>query len=141
MKAIEWMSKPLLAVKPLDRITHARELMIKKRVNQLGVVRDGQLVGIVTDRDLRDAFPSAFEAAWADSRRKQSMDPEKVAVESVMSADVATLDVNATLGDAAELMRERRIGAVPIIDAGKPVGIVTRSDVLRAFIALSAKTD
>lgn len=140
LKIVEWMSKPLLAVKPLDRITRARKLMIEKRVNQLAVVHDGRLVGIVTDRDLRDAFPSAFDVALADSRRQQSLDPEKVSVENVMSADVVTLGADASLADAAELMRERRIGALPVIDAGKPVGIVTRSDILRAFVALAGKT-
>src|SRR5690606_2566895 len=118
VKISEWMGKPLLSVKPLDPITRARELMVEKRVNQLAVVQDGRLIGLVSDRDLRDAFPSTFQMAWADSRRrseKHSLDPEVVKVEMVMTADVVALDADASLSEAADTMQKRRIGAVPIL--------------------------
>lgn len=142
MKVSDWMSKPLVSVKPLDPITRARELMVDKRINQVAVVKDGRLIGVVTDRDLRDAFPSTFAAAWADahrSRPKIDLDPKAVKVEMVMTADVATVDADAPLVEAAETMRARRIGALPVLQGDKPVGIITRSDVLRAFVALAPK--
>lgn len=138
VKVREWMSKPLLSVKPLDPITRARELMVEKRINQLAVVQDGTIIGVVTDRDLRDAFPSTFATAWADaspSRRKLDLDPKTVKVEMVMTADVATIDADSALVDAADVIRQRRIGALPVTDGGKPAGIITRSDILRAFVA------
>ena len=63
MNIAKWMGHPVHAVKPRDTIRRARELMAEHRVNQLPVVVDGRIVGIVTDRDLRDAFPSVFDIA------------------------------------------------------------------------------
>src|SRR5262249_34689279 len=67
------MKRPVLTVKPRDSIAHARAIMEEHRVNQLPVVVDDRLVGIVTDRDLRDAFPSVFETTRP--RRARGTDP------------------------------------------------------------------
>ena len=64
----EWMTSPIVSIKPRDTILHAREIMEKARINQLPVVVRSRLVGIVTDRDLRDAFPSVLNIS---GRRKR----------------------------------------------------------------------
>ncbi|MEW6273394.1 MAG: CBS domain-containing protein [Thermodesulfobacteriota bacterium] len=144
----EWMSRPVHTVKPLDTISHARELMVRHRVNQLPVVRDGRLIGIVTDRDLRDAFPSVFteidEAIardFGEPRRRRTRaretDPGKVPVDMVMSHDPMSLSPRDSVEEAARLMRRERFGALPIVDGGALVGILTRSDVLDAFLGLA----
>jgi len=130
MQIERWMKRPLHVVRTGDTIAHARELMEEYRLNQLPVVRNGQLLGIVTDRDLRDAFPSVF-----DHRERAHDTPGRVTVETVMTTNVLTLAPRDSMTDAARLMRRERIGAVPIVDAGLVVGIVTRSDVLDAFVA------
>jgi acetoin utilization protein AcuB len=134
--AIEaYMKHPVHCVKPLDSIQHARALMEEHRVNQLPVVAKGRVVGIVTDRDLRDAFPSVFDNGRAPSPES---DPKTIAVETVMSQNVLSLGPKDTVVDAARLMRRERIGAIPIVDRDRLVGILTRSDVLDAFVALAA---
>jgi acetoin utilization protein AcuB len=131
------MKHPVMTLKPRDSVRHARETMERHRVNQLPVVRDGHLVGIVTDRDVRDAFPSVFESAEAAAHhRRADTDPSTILVEDVMARDVMTLAPNAFVVDAARLMRRQRIGAVPIVDGGRLVGILTRSDVLDALVEL-----
>ena len=60
MRIDKWMTREVEKVKPLDSILRAREIMEKRRINQLPVVFRGEVVGIITDRDLRDAFPSVF---------------------------------------------------------------------------------
>lgn len=139
MRIEPWMQHPVITVKPRDSARHARELMEKHRVNQLPVVVDGRLVGIVTDRDLRDAFPSVFELAEAAGQhhRPAGTDPATIPLEDVMTRDVLTLAPAAFIADAARLMRRERIGAIPIIDGGRLVGILTRSDLLDAFVELS----
>jgi acetoin utilization protein AcuB len=139
MKIRSWMKHPIVAVKPHDSARHARELIEKHRINQLPVVVDGGLIGIVTDRDLRDAFPSVFESAGLSERRRRpaGADPATIPVEDVMTRDVLTLSPDASVGDAARIMRRQRIGAIPIVDGGRLVGILTRSDVLDAFVELS----
>lgn len=138
MQIRDWMRHPVHRVRPLDSIAHARELMERHRVNQLPVVVDDRLVGIVTDRDLRDAFPSVFEVSpWRPRRAPHSAtDPAAVTVEMVMTANVTTAEPGDSVGDAVRLMRRQRIGALPIVDGGHVVGILTRSDMLDACAAL-----
>jgi acetoin utilization protein AcuB len=139
MKIEPWMKRPVVTVKPRDSARQAREVMEKYRINQLPVVSDGRLVGIVTDRDLRDVFPSVFESATPFERRRPApgTDPAEIPVEDVMTPNVLTLAPGALVADAARLMRRERIGAIPIVDGGRLVGILTRSDVLEAFVELS----
>jgi acetoin utilization protein AcuB len=112
--------------------------MEEHRINQLPVVVGDSLVGIVTDRDLRDVFPSVFDSRGRSGRRhgKAGMDPATIPVEDVMTTKVLTLAPDAFLPDAARCMRRERIGAIPIVDAGRLAGIVTRSDVLDAYVEL-----
>jgi acetoin utilization protein AcuB len=133
------MKHPVVTVKPQDSIRHAREIMEQRRINQLPVVVDGRLVGIVTDRDLRDAFPSVFEHPGDNGhgRPTAAADPKLIPVEDVMTANVLTLAPDGRVEEAARLMRQQRIGAIPIVTGGRLVGILTRSDVLGAFLALA----
>jgi acetoin utilization protein AcuB len=139
MRIEPWMKHPVVTVKPRDSARHARELMERQRINQLPVVADGRLVGIVTDRDLRDVFPSVFESTELLTRRVRpaGTDPATVPVEDVMTRGVRTLAPDALVVDAARLMRRERIGAIPIVAGERLVGILTRSDVLDAFLELS----
>jgi acetoin utilization protein AcuB len=137
------MTRTVLTVKPLEPITRARQIMVESRINQLPVMKNKRLVGIVTDRDLRDAFPSAFLSAWSGARaarKEQTLDPKEVTIEMVMTPDVVTLGPDATLSTAAETMRSERIGAIPIITGENVVGIITRSDILRAFVSLADRS-
>jgi acetoin utilization protein AcuB len=137
MRIDAWMKHPAVTVKPRDSVRHAREVMERHRVNQLPVVVDDHLVGIVSDRDVRDAFPSAFESAEARARhRRAGIDPTSIPVEDVMTRDVLTLTPGTFVVDAARVMRRQRIGAIPIVDGARLVGIITRSDVLDAFVEL-----
>ncbi len=138
MQIANWMKHPVYTVKPLDSIRRARAVMEDHRVNQLPVVVNGRLVGIVTDRDLRDAFPSVFDEPHPG---KHPGDPDTITVESVMTPNVLTLSPKDTVATAAALMRRERIGALPIVDGQRLVGILARSDVLEAFTGLSKITE
>jgi acetoin utilization protein AcuB len=131
------MTKAVKVVKSRDSILHAREIMEAQRINQLPVMIDGRLAGIITDRDLRDAFPSVFEppAGRRKARATAGADPKAITVEMVMTPHVLTLPPTASVAEAAKLMRTERIGAVPIVDKDRLVGIITRSDLLDALVA------
>ena len=129
-----YIHRAVVTVKPLDSVRHARELLERHRINQLPVVVDGRVVGIVTDRDLRDASPSVFESARR-VRRHPEIDPDRVPVRDVMSVRVVTLPVDAPVAEAAAVLRRERIGAAPIVDADQRLrGILTRSDLLQALM-------
>jgi acetoin utilization protein AcuB len=132
-----WMKLTVYTVKPLDSVAHARALLEEYRINQLPVVQNGKLVGIVTDRDLRDAGRAVEIAASAATGHATKVDPEQIAVESVMTSNVMTLKPTDTIEQAAELMRRERFGAIPIVEKGTLRGILTRSDLLAVLIAMS----
>jgi acetoin utilization protein AcuB len=128
-----WMTTEVRTVIPSDSVGCARALLDKYRINQLPVLREGLLVGIVTDRDLRDAL----SRTTTSSKLAQTapLTPDKIPVEAVMTRDVITLVPHSTVVNAAVVMRRQRIGSVPIVDGGGLVGIVTRSDILDAFVS------
>jgi acetoin utilization protein AcuB len=123
-----WMTTKVRTVAPSDAIKHARDLLKRYRINQLPVVVRGKLLGIVTDRDIRSSSGLRYGAATraADQR-----------VQSLMSRPAIALGCHSTLLNAAEVMRRSRIGAVPIVRGETLVGIVTRSDILDAFVGLA----
>jgi acetoin utilization protein AcuB len=135
MRIERWMKHPVHTVKPLESVRHAREVMERFRINQLPVVVDGRLVGIVTDRDLRDAFPSIFEPPHR-ATSKTRVDPSTIPVESVMTANVLSVGPHDLVADAARVMRRERVGALPVVDGGHLVGILARSDVLEALVSV-----
>jgi acetoin utilization protein AcuB len=140
---VEYVMKfPVHTVKPRDTVAYARALLEEHRVNQLPVVAGGRLVGIVTDRDLRDAGAAVGAAAAAVRGRKGRVfvsDPDKLAVETVMTTNVLTLRPSDPMSEAARLMRRERIGALPVVEGSRLVGIVTRSDVLEAYLAAAGR--
>ena len=139
MKIRDWMNTPVQTVKPRDSVAHARSLLERHRINQLPVVIEGTLAGIVTDRDLRNASPSAAEQAASDLGRIDVAiaDPGRIAVESVMTERVLSLGPDDTVEDAVRIMRRERFGAIPVVERGRVVGMLTRSDVLDAFMCLA----
>jgi acetoin utilization protein AcuB len=136
-KIRSWMSSPVRTVKPLDTAAHARHLLEEYRINQLAVLEGDRLVGIVTDRDLRDAFPSVIDVLRRERRqgRRTYTQPEEVSVDMVMATSPLTLDPEDDLRAAARLLRRERIGALPIVENHKLVGILTRSDLFDALLS------
>ena len=136
----DWMKHDVRCIKPLDSILHARDIMESNRINQLPVVAAGKLVGIVTDRNLRDAFPSVFDTPpFGKPKAPAGTNPKTITVEMVMTPHVLTLSPTASIVEAVRIMRRERIGAIPIVDGTRLVGILTRSDVLDAFVALAER--
>ncbi|MGE0823728.1 MAG: CBS domain-containing protein [Candidatus Binatia bacterium] len=132
MNVGQWMTKSVMTLKPQDSLLHAHDRLRKYRINQFPVVRDGTLVGIMTDRDVRDAYPS-------NVRHIRAQDVEEFAethtVGELMTHDVETISSDATLREAALRLRQKRLSALPVVDEGKLVGIITRSDLLDAMLA------
>lgn len=131
------MHAPVHVAHPLDSIAHARALCERHRVNQLPVVVDDALVGIVTDRDLRDAFPSLATEIERPADARQVT--ERMHVEDVMSRSPVTVTEADGIEAAATLMRRERIGALPVVRGDHLVGILTRTDLLGALIDLGER--
>jgi len=132
------MTRKVATVRARDSAESARAVMADKRINQIPVVgNDSSLIGIVTDRDVRDACPSVFELAAHDGEGSRSFDPATILVEDIMSANVLTIGPDAAVTEAVEIMLRERIGALPVVaDDESLAGIIARSDILRAFAAI-----
>jgi acetoin utilization protein AcuB len=125
-----WMTRRVRTVKPGDSVAHALAILKKYRINQVPVIDNRKIVGIITDRDLRKAATiSAVLVGIMESEK-----PVPLLVDAVMTRKVLTLNCHSSLLSAAELLRRKRIGAVPITDGDSLAGIITRSDILDAFI-------
>lgn len=127
IKVSDWMSRGVLAVEAFDSIAVARQIMAKHRVNQLPVVEGEKLVGIVTDRDIRDAYPTSIMINRAKEIDKFA---ESYTVEEVMAYNVMSVRPQTPLAAAIKLLRHHRIGSLPVVEKKKLVGIITRSDIL-----------
>lgn len=132
MEVSQWMTKSPMTIKPKETIRHARERLAKYRVNQLPVVVDEKLVGIVTDRDIRDAYPSSLRLFYGKDIDEFG---DSHTVEEAMTYNVVSVTSQTSLREAAQRLRRQRFGALPVVDQGKLVGIITRSDVLDAMLA------
>jgi len=127
IRVADWMSDGVLAVETFDSIAIARQVMAKHRVNQLPVLDNDRLVGIVTDRDIRDAYPTSM---MINQTKAIDEFAEKITVEEVMSRDIFVVRPETPLVQAVNLLRKHRIGSLPVVKDQQLVGIITRSDIL-----------
>jgi len=119
------MSRPAVTVRQDADFQKALALMQEKKLRRLPVVDDdGQLVGIIVERDL----------LVAAMRYLQS----RVEVGDLMTRNVVTVGPDADLNDVARTMLERKIGGLPVVEHGRLVGIVTESDIFRRFVELQS---
>ena len=118
MTVRDCMTEGVHIVRPDDAIAVARELFRRRRLRHVPVVAAGHVVGILSDRDVHGA---------AD---------DTISVDAIMTPAPATTTAATSLEDAAALMLTRKIGALPVVDGDRLVGIVSESDLLRALVDL-----
>lgn len=131
MRVKEWMSPSPTTADPKVSVSEARELMRRKVIRHLLVTDGERLAGIVTDRDIRLNLPSP---ATSLSVWEINYLLAKLTVGDVMTKAVITVEPERPIEEAARLMLEHRIGALPVVDGGLLVGILTETDLLRAFV-------
>ena len=132
MKIKNWVTKEVITISPEASVKEAFGLMKSMGIRHLPVVEKGFLKGIVTDRDLRRPKISDVFKTWDELYRIN----DDIQVEDVMVSPSITIGEEASIKEAAQIMAQKRIGALPVTDSKeKMVGIITESDVLRAFVA------
>jgi len=131
MHVRDLMTTSPITVSPETPVLEARQLMVEKRIRHLLVVNGPKLVGIITDRDIRLNLPSPATSlsVWEINYLLARM-----TVASSMTKNVVTVGPRQQAREAAQLMLDRRIGALPVVDGDGLVGIITETDVLRAFV-------
>ena len=127
----DWMTPAPLTIAPNTVVLEALKLLQKRGFRRLPVVDGATLVGIVTDKDLKDAMPSK---ATTLSVWEMNYLLAKLTVREVMASPVKTCRASDTLESAALIMQSAKIAGLPVLDkAGALVGMLTITDVLGAF--------
>lgn len=117
------MTTTVETVKPDDHVATVREILRRRRIRQVPVVAADRLIGIVTDRDLRTVTDQA------------------TSVDAVMTPAPATVTPDTPIEVAATTLRQRKIGALPVVEDHALVGIVSESDLLAALVELCARLE
>jgi CBS domain-containing protein len=109
----------------------AESIMSLGRIRHMPVVDDGQIVGIVSQRDL---FRSALITALGFGRKTTSALIKTIQIKEVMTENVITIAPEVTVKEAAQLMIDKKIGCLPVVEDQKLIGLLTETDILRYVV-------
>ncbi|HEX6305314.1 MAG TPA: CBS domain-containing protein [Anaerolineales bacterium] len=129
----ERMSHPVISINADMPIIDALNLMKRERIRRTPIVRDGKLVGIVSDKDLLNASPSQ---ATSLSVWEMNYLLSKVKVKDVMTKKVLTVAEDTPIEEAARIMADNKIGGLPVMRNDHVIGIITETDLFKIFLEL-----
>jgi len=125
------MQTRVITATPAMSLAEVQRLMRHNNIRHVPVVSGKRLVGMMTDRDLREALPSP---ATTLTRGEIAYQMETTPIKACMTRDVVWVSSDITMADAARVLVQRKIGCLPVVDNGTLVGVVTDMDCLRAFL-------
>lgn len=123
------MTRDVVTLGPEASVGEAWGMVRERKIRHIPIVEGSRLVGIVSDRDLRDVSPPR-------GARDQENTLGWVRVRDIMTTDIVTIHPLDTIDHAAREIYDRRIGCLPVVDGGELVGIITSSDMMRALIEM-----
>ena len=133
MKVRDRMTTGVITVGLADPIRKAWELVEENQLRRFPVVEGDKLVGIITDRDIRNATASSVVLT---EKKYHDFLLDTVKIESVMTPDPATVTPDTPLDEAARMILELKVGGLPVIEQGKLVGIITETDLIKTLVEL-----
>lgn len=127
------MVRNLITAQSDETIETAFELMKKHFIHHLPVLDGNELVGIVTDRDIRLAL-----IPWKSTKSEKVFYyfTEELKIREIMTSDPITISPDSDIEEAARIMKHYKIGGLPVVEHGKLVGIITQNDILDVFIEI-----
>ena len=130
-----WMTKDVITADAGDSMQHAINLMKEHSIRLLPVLSKGKLVGVVTDRDLKRASPS--DATTLDVHELLYL-IARIKIKDVMTKKPITVLEDHTVEEAAEVLMQKRISGMPVVDAqGQVVGVISQQDLFKVLISLT----
>lgn len=128
----DWMTSKVVTIPHSASLPEAHRLMKENNIRRLPVVKNGQLAGIITRGDVREASPSD---ATSLSIWELNYLLSKLKVDKIMTRKPLTTSPEATLGEAAKIMLDHKISGLPVLDSqGNIAGIITESDIFRMVV-------
>ena len=131
MQVGERMSHPIISIAPDMPVHDALDMFKRERIRRAPVVKEGKLVGIVSDKDLLNASPSM---ATSLSVWEMNYLLSKITVSDVMTKKVLIVDEETPIEEAARIMADNKIGGLPVMRDGHVVGIITETDLFKIFL-------
>lgn len=139
MFVINRMTKNSMTVTADTKVDEVAHLMKKHNFRRLPVVDDGKLVGFLSDSDLMRVAPSS---ATTLSRYEINSLLAKICVRDIMKKDVVSVNVDATIEEAALIMYKNKIGGMPVVsNMGAVVGVITETDIFKTFVDVMGLAD
>jgi acetoin utilization protein AcuB len=129
----ERMSHPVISVTPETPVHDALAMFKKEHISRAPVIKDGKLLGIVSETDLVNASPSP---ATTLSVWEMNYLMSKVTVKQVMTKKVKSIEVDTPIEEAARIMADSKIGGMPVTREGKIVGMITATDLFKILLEL-----
>ena len=130
-----WMSKNIITVDENDSMQDATKLLKEHDIRMLPVMKKGNLVGIITDRDLKKA--SASNATTLEVHELLYL-LTKIRVKDIMTKEVITVPPDFTVEETAQVLLKNRISGAPVVDTNRQlVGAITQTDIFRILISLT----
>ncbi len=128
------MTRKVITVDQEAKIFDAQELLAKNDIRHLPIIdKDRQLIGIITDRDIRSALPYNSLTEHCSEKEKERV--SKFKVKDIMTKDPISVSPTYTIQDALLLIQNSKVGALPVVDDDHRLkGIISVRDLLRAFI-------
>jgi acetoin utilization protein AcuB len=129
----ERMSHPIISMAPDMPVHDALNMFKRERIRRAPVVKEGKLVGIVSDKDLLNASPSPASSlsVW-----EMNYLLSKITVSEVMTKKVITVAEDTPIEEAARIMADNKIGGLPVMRDNHVVGIITETDLFKIFLEL-----
>jgi CBS domain-containing protein len=124
----EIMTGSPVTLKPEDTLDLANDVISLGRIRHIPVVEDGRLVGLLSERDLIGA---AATTIFGLKQKRKSALLKTVLIKDVMKKRVISVKPDTSIKDAAQLMADKKIGCVPVVESGTLVGLLTTTDILR----------
>ena len=135
MQVKDVMSTAVTVVERNDDLSQVEDLMVAKKLRHVPVLENGEVVAIVSQRDLFKAMMSST-MGYGEKAHKAYL--HSVRVKEMMTYPVVTVGPDIAIGEAAALMLDKGIGCLPVLDGTQLVGIVTKTDLLRYVHSLGA---
>lgn len=129
----ERMSHPIIAVRPELPIVDALDLMRREKISRAPVIKNGKLIGIVSEHDILNASPSQVTtlSVW-----EMNYLLSKITINNVMSRTVHTVTEDTPIETAARLMADTGVGGLPVMRGENVVGMITETDLFKIFLEL-----
>ena len=135
MQVQEIMSTDVVVVERNDDLSQVEDLMVAKKLRHVPVVENGELVAVVSQRDL---FKAMMSSTMGYGEKAQKAYLHSVRVKEIMTYPVITIAPDTSVNEAADLMVHKGIGCLPVVEGTRLVGVVTKTDLLRCLHAASS---